>query len=288
MKTKILFLIVALVIVTLSSCKKESVLDQASIDLAADDAVSNAIFNDIFNTIDYADIILDAYQKGESSKSEYDIVLSDSCPSVIITHPDDNLWPKTITIDYGAGCTGFYENTRSGKIIITITGPRMLTGSQRNVTFEEYYINDIKVEGTYSLENIGFNDSQNLVIAATLTGGKLILPNDQTIERSFEHEKEWITGLYTRNIWDDECLVTGTATGVNINGVSYTRTITSALHWKRVCRFMVSGVVKIERTGMEPFEIDFGTGECDAVATVTMGDESKEITLRFRHRLMGK
>jgi len=288
MKPKIFFLMAALVMISLSSCRKESALDQSSIDLADDDAVSNAIFDDIFNTIDYADIMLDALQKGESSKSDLDIMLSDSCPSVTITHPEDNIWPKTITIDYGTGCTGFYENTRSGKIIITITGPRRETGSQRSVTFVEYYINGIKVEGAYSLETIGLNDNQNFVIEATLTGGKLTLPEGQTIERSFEHQKEWIAGFNTMNIWDDECLVTGTATGVNINSVSYTRTITSALHWKRVCRFLVSGVVKIERQGMEPFEIDFGTGECDAVAVVTMGDESREITLKFRHRLMGK
>lgn len=30
--------------------------------------------------------------------------------------------------------------------------------------------------------------------------------------------------------------------------------------------------------------IDFGDGECDALATLRRGDEEKEITLRFRHR----
>jgi hypothetical protein len=39
---------------------------------------------------------------------------------------------------------------------------------------------------------------------------------------------------------------------------------------------------------MEPFELNFGTGECNSVATVTMDDESKEITLRVRHKLTGK
>ena len=51
MKTKIFLLIVSLAIITLSSCKKVTVLDQASIDLADDDAVSSAIFDDVFNTI---------------------------------------------------------------------------------------------------------------------------------------------------------------------------------------------------------------------------------------------
>ncbi len=279
-------MIAALAIISLSSCKKEAVLDQASIDLADDDAVSDAIFEDVFNTVDYADIILEGFQKGESAKSEAFVVLSDSCPEVTITHPSDAIWPKTITVDYSAGCTGFYENTRSGKIIIVVTGPRRETGSKRTVSFDNYYINGIKVEGTHELENMGFNASQNLLVSVTLTGGKLTLPDGKTIERSFEHQREWIAGLLTRNPWDDECLITGTAAGVTINGVAYTKTIMTALHWKRVCRFLVSGVIQIERENMEPVEIDFGTGDCDAVATVNRGGESKEITLRYRHRLM--
>src|SRR4030065_2556718 len=50
MKTKIFLMIAALAIISLSSCKKEAVLDQASIDLADDDAVSDAIFEDVLNT----------------------------------------------------------------------------------------------------------------------------------------------------------------------------------------------------------------------------------------------
>jgi len=133
---------------------------------------------------------------------------------------------------------------------------------------------------------MGYNNNQNLVFSASLTNGKLTLPEGKTIQRSFNHDREWIAGLQTRNIWDDECMVTGTATGVNINGVAYTNTILTALHWKRVCRFVVSGIVRIERTGMDAIELDYGTGDCDALATVTRGDESKEITLRHRHRLM--
>ena len=87
------------------------------------------------------------------------------------------------------------------------------------------------------------------------------------------------------NIWDDECLVTGTATGKTINGYTYTNTIMTALHWKRVCEFLVSGVIRFEREGVEAFELDYGDGECDAVATLKRGDQSKVITLRHRHRL---
>jgi hypothetical protein len=160
----------------------------------------------------------------------------------------------------------------------------METGSKKTVTFDNYFFNGIKIEGIKEFKNMGFNDNQHLVMSVTLTGGKLTLPDGKTIERSFVHQREWLAGLLTRNIWDDECLITGTATGVNIKGVVYSNTITTPLHWKRVCRFVVSGVVKIEREGLEAVEINYGTGECDAVATVTKGGETKEITLRFKHR----
>lgn len=274
-------MIASLAILSFSSCTKQSAIDQSSLDLADDDAVTETVFDDVFNTVDNAEQILGDYQKGGDTKS---LMAADSCPAVTVDHPTDAVWPKTITINYGTLCTGYYGNTRSGKIIIVVTAPRMQTGSKKTITFDNYYFNGIKVEGTKVLENMGYNENQNLVISATLTGGKLTLPGGKTIERSFAHEREWTAGLLTRNIWDDECLITGTATGVNINGVAYTNTITTALQWKRVCKFFVSGVIRIERTGKDPVDLNFGTGECDAKATVTMNGETKEILLKFKHR----
>ena len=69
-------------------------------------------------------------------------------------------------------------------------------------------------------------------------------------------------------------------------GVVYENTIKSALHWKRVCRFFVSGIIEINRQGTDPFELDYGEGECDAIAVLRRGDEEKEIILRYRHRII--
>jgi hypothetical protein len=164
----------------------------------------------------------------------------------------------------------------------------MEVGSTRTITFDNYFFNGIKVEGTKVVENTGYNTNQNIVFSVALTDGKLTLPDGQFIERSFEHQREWIAGILTMYIWDDECLITGIANGMNINGVEYSNTIMTALHWKRVCKFIVSGVVKIEREGKEAIELNYGDGECDAIAVVTKGEESKEILLRHRHRLMVK
>ena len=138
------------------------------------------------------------------------------------------------------------------------------------------------MEGTKVIQNSGINASQNVVFSVTLTQGKLIFPDGRTVERSFSHEREWIAGFLTRNIWDDECLITGAAEGVTIRGFAYTKTISSALHWKRVCKFIVSGVVMIEREGKETAILDYGSGECDAKAVLTIGDVSKEILLKYK------
>ena len=278
-------MILSLAIFSFLSCNKEtSSLDQTSINLVDDDAVSEVAFDDITNTVDNASIILEnALGKGDLKSGT---ILADSCPVITVDNMTPDIWPKTITIDYGAECTGFYNNTRSGKIIITVSARRDSLNSTRTVTFDNYYFNDIKVEGTKEFKNLGPNGNQNIVISVKLTDGKLTLPDGKIIERAFEHQREWIAGWATKNIWDDECLITGIATGKNIDGISYTNTIISTLYWKRACEFIVSGVVKIERDGVDPVELDYGDGTCDAVAIMKRGDHTREITLKHRHRLM--
>lgn len=285
MKAKILMMITAMAVISFSSCKKDpssGIIDQTSLNLADDDAVTDVVFEDVFNTTDNATIILDDMMKSGDLKGE--TVKSDSCPIITVTHPSADTWPKIITVDYGTGCTGFNDNTRSGKIIIEVTAPRLQVGSKRTVTFGNYFFNEIKVEGTKVLENMGYNNNQNLVISVKLTNGKLTLPDGTSIERSADHQREWSAGLLTKSIWDDECMITGTANGKNIEGVAYTNTIMTALHWTRACRFIVSGVVNIVREGMVPVQIDYGTGDCDAKAVVSKGGESKEILLKNKHR----
>lgn len=287
MKTKLFLMITALVILTVISCKKDSSLvDQASINLADDDVVSDAVYEDVFSSVDNATISLDLMLKGGDAKSES--VLSAECPKITVNNPASGLWPKVITVDYGTGCTGFYEATRSGKIIIEVTGPRKQVGSKRTVTFDNYFFNGIKVEGTKVFENIRLINNQNPVISVKLTNGKLTLTGGKTIERSLDHQREWTAGFLTENIWDDECLITGTANGKTIEGVAYTNTILTALKWTRVCKFIVSGVVKIQKEGADAIELNYGTGECDAKATVSRGTESKEILLHNKHRLFNR
>lgn len=278
MKTKFKLFVLSILILSVVSCTKKDELDEPAIDFADNDAVSDALFEDIFSSVDDAEIMLEDFLKGESKSAE----VSGTCPLVTFDRPPDAVWPKTVTIDYGTGCTGFYENTRSGKIIITISGPRLEEGSVKTVTFDDYFINGIKVEGTKQVTNLGLNDDQNMEFSVVLTGGKITMEDGKVIERAFDRLRVWIAGKETRSIWDDEFLITGSATGINRSGKQYTNTILTAIHLKRSCRFAVSGVIELVVDGLEPVELNYGDGECDATAVVSSGGKSKEITLRHR------
>jgi hypothetical protein len=286
MKTKTVLIIFAVSLLTLFACGKlKNLIESASTDLIDDDAVTQVALDDINSSVDIATGIVENLGLVKGTQMD-NVVAADSCPTITVTPLTPGTFPKTITINYGTGCSGFYNSTRSGKIIIVVTGKRNSIGSTRTTTFENYYFNGIKVEGTHVLTALPLHGN-NPVFSVTLTGGKLTLPDGKTVERTVDHQREWVAGFNTpKNVWDDECLITGTASGKGINGKSYTNTILTALYWKKVCEFIVSGSIKFERTGVEPIVLDYGSGVCDAKAIVTRGDQSKEITLRHKYRTM--
>ncbi len=278
-------MITALAVFTFFSCVKlKDQIESTSTDIADDDAVANVAFDDVFNTVDIATNTMENLM-GLKGTYESEVVLADSCPTITISSISPGVWPKTITINYGAGCTGFYGSTRSGKIITVVTNKRSVLGAKRTITFDNYFFNGNKLEGTKAITTLALH-GQNPVDSVTLTGGKMTLPNGKTIEHAFKHQREFIAGYSTpRNIWDDEYLITGTASGKGINGNAYTSTILTALRWTRACEFIVSGSIEFDRSGVQPMVLDYGTGACDNKATLTRGTTTKEILLRHKFRL---
>jgi len=286
MKTKnlfYLFLLLTAGIFLLNSCQKNNsgLLTDNDLAVAEDDALTENVFDDIMNSVDNAVSMVDDQLFGGSFKS---LVVSDSCPTITVDKPDTTRWPKVITIDYGEGCTGFYGHTRSGMIKITVNGRYRIAGSSRTVELINYYINGIHVEGTKTVTNNGRNDQDHMTFTIELKGGKLTTPDSIVITREFTRTREWVAGENTWNHWDDEYFITGSATGTNFRGESYTRTITNPLEWAASCRFIKSGTIQIEIGDKSPITLDFGNGECDAEATVTKDGETRTIILKYHSR----
>jgi len=266
-----------------SSCQKENedLFNETDLAIAEDEALSETLFDDVMASVDDAVKSVDDMIFGGGLKSA---IVSDGCPLVTVDHPDEVYWPKVITIDYGTGCEGFYGQTRSGMIKVTINGRYRIPGSVKTVELIQYVINGISIEGTKNIENLGLNENNNLEFLVILSDGKITTPNGIVLNREFTRLREWVAGADTPNHFDDVYFISGATTGTNFLGDAFTRTITNPLEWAASCKFIKSGTIVIEVEGKSAITIDYGDGTCDNEATVSKDGKTKTILLKYRHR----
>jgi len=278
MKTKKLLLgligSITIAAFVLISCEKEntSIISDEVLQVSEDDALATTIFDDVYEDV-------------ENALTSLQLKSTDAmiCRSVDFEWKDDTL---IVTITYNGDCIYEFNNKphwKSGKILIKRTGGRYYeAGSTKIITFEDYYVDSVKVEGTKTIVSQGYNsDSTSVTFDITLEVGKLTFPDGTFMTRNAE--KTRVMYLDERGVVD-HYLVNGTATGINILGDEYTRTLID-LWIEPGCPFILSGTVIIEIVGKDPITIDYGDGTCDALAAVTRNGETKEIRLRLRwHR----
>jgi hypothetical protein len=265
MKAKIIFAALILsfgIGMLLNSCKKDATSTTDDMTSVAQDETK------VDNYFDDASSQTDLYENGTKS-----LELSSPCtPTVTITKPDGTAFPKHIVIDYGTtGCEGTFGNIRKGKIIVDQTGLMGISGSVRTITFDNFYINDYKIEGTRTVTSNGLNTNQNYQRTVAMVNGQITTPDGKIITRNAEHVEEWIAGADTPlNFTDDKWSVTGSATGTNRNGKSYTAVITSPLIFDFGCQYKITQGIKTITTENHVVVIDFGNGACDNDITKTV------------------
>ncbi|TXH55997.1 MAG: hypothetical protein E6Q89_06030 [Bacteroidia bacterium] len=192
--------------------------------------------------------------------------------------------PKSITIDFGDGCTGPGGKVRKGKIIITYTGAYRAPGTAIHVVSENYFVNDKKIDIDKTIKNLGPNEQGNLVF--DVQAERIVtFPNGSSNKSTVHKRREWLAGASTPlDFSDDIFRVIGEGTHISRRGVTYQVHTLTALIRKVSCHEFVSGELKIVRQAdNRRFAIiNFGTGECDDEATVTL-DNGRSFTIDLRH-----
>ncbi len=278
--------------VALVSCTKDdspATLPDDEVQLAEDDAIVDEIFEEVDNIVESEVYELD--QNGYQSVS-FKSATEDVCKVVSVDHPDSTNFPKVITIDYGEGCSTVINGdtiTKSGKIIIEVTNRWFWPGASRTITFEDYYVNNIKIEGTRTITNEGFNNDGHLQFHITLVDGKLTVNDTLFYTRESDRTRTWVITL---NPLTDTVYVTGTMSGTNFRGLDYTRETIEPLTILRCPDFfyawkIVSGQV-LATVGDNEWILDFGDGTCDRTATLTRTHDgaTKELGLIHRRRFL--
>ena len=283
------FLVLSLGLITFSACeeKNEEVkkeLTDSEINMTNEDLLSESLYEEAFSTADEQLFKLDNQNYNTSSKKS--VNEDNPCMEITVDKPDTSHFPKTLTIDYGQGCTKVFNGdtiTKSGKLIVTINGRYFKEGASHSITFKDFYINGMRLEGTQTVINNGLNNSGNLSWAIELKNGKIIFPDSSEITRESSRTREWINNGTFFIRADDYFLITGYVNGSNGEN-TYQRTVLDSLKKETGWPFFVSGQVELQYNDYPAIILDYGDGSLDRKATLSRGDYSKEIMLGFKRK----
>lgn len=266
-------LLLALVFST--SCRKRQ--NNRSTTTSQDNVAVEAGFDDVFKVTESAIKDNDLEKAGNAFASIYG-----NCATITISPAlPDTTFPKTITIDFGStNCEDGYGVNRRGVIVAVITGKYRDVGTTITVTTQDYYLNDNKVEGTKTVENMGPNSDGNTEFSVEISNGKVTYPDGDFTTYESSRVREWVVGEATEGLLgmlDDEYDITGTASGVDRTGRSYDLTITSPLRVAVLCKWVKQGVIEIQPEDLYLRVVDFGNGDCDASASVDINGNTYQI-----------
>jgi hypothetical protein len=273
--TSLLGLSIAAVMFT--GCRKDEEDNDTS--TAGDNAFAEAAFNDVTNIADEAGF--------SGSVSSYRIGSSDALLSACATVTFDSLNTAdqdTLHINFGAtNCTCNDGRARRGEVLVYYSGHYRDSASTHTIAFNNYFVDDNQVLGTKTVTNNGHNAAGHLTYSISVNGQIVLANNGGTITWTSQRQREWTQGEGTL-IWSDDIYsITGSASGTAANGHSFTVSITNPLirNMSIGCRrHFVQGTFDFTPDNKPTRTVDFGTGTCDDIATVTINNHTYTIHLR--------
>jgi len=278
------------------SCKKEnsgaSPADEENASLSASESNAEAefVFNDVFDNV--MGVNNDVGMQGTgvfgrimNSNTAEERPLA--CFTVSITElAAPNVFPLQIVIDFGPGCEGKDGHVRRGKIIAIYNGRLIVPGKSAAVTFDGFYIDSVKVEGTETIANT--TSAGNRQFTIDIVNARLSKANGNYTAWNNHKVITQTDGLNTPDFaLDDAFTIEGNASGQLKKGdllATWQSDIESPLVKKFLCRWIVQGKIKTT-LGASPAnsqwvaELDYGSGTCDGHATVVINGTTHEISL---------
>ena len=269
---------------------EQSVGTDEALSVTAQDEAQSANLSDIAvaTTDEYVNSFDAAgFQTMSAAQNVNGIAAIDSGKVVItVDKTGITVFPKKICVDFGTGVVDKRGNTLKGKIYVTISNRMGVTGSTRKLEYYEFFINDNQLKGSKTVTYLGSNrqvtdnvvtetPSWSISVKDTIVradGTKLIWNSERVRTRISNNATPL---LY----WDDVYSITGTANGVNAKGTAYTVEITKPLILKGGWKFFVEGTV-LTTSDKRTAVLDYGNGDKDAKATLTINGVTKDINLR--------
>ena len=285
MKTKIFFIASFIAIALFISCNSSD--DSTDNMNPASPTSQVAVDNKIDASIeDVSNIAEDQFSMKQSSTAKSSETVKSFLPACAVTTWTYVDGTFTGTIDFGTeGCTLENGNVLKGKITLSFSGNFMTPEQTITYSFDQFYHNGNKIQGSKTIiRTLKSNDLlADVHPVFTCTVDMTITFEDGSIyTRTGNRIKEMVAGYDTKGNWSDNVfLVTGSETTAWPNGDTSSSTIKTPLRYEMACKkpFPVSGTVSKVKNGVETL-VDYGTGECDNLASVTTGGVTTTIELK--------
>ena len=262
---------------TIYSCTKNNSSNNSDNETqsAADNSFAESVSDDVTTISTQSE---DNGVTGSLGDSTYGYLLS-PCANISIDNISN---PHRLIVDFGASnCLCLDGKYRRGKILVAYTGLYRDSGSTHTINFDNYFVNDYKVDGTQTVINNGANDAGNITFSIQVNS-TITDTSGNTLTYTSERTREWVAGETTDGLlgWrDDVYSITGTASGTAFDGTQFTSNITSALIVALNCRWIEEGTIEFKPSGKLTRTIDYGNGGCDNKATVSIAGISFDILL---------
>lgn len=245
-----------------TACKKDDELtdqqaNQQIIVASEDNTTAESLYQGVDDDIDQ---IVESRGPGANN----------ACPTVTVT-PSWDEFPRTVTIDFGTdGCLGADGRTRKGVITVVQTAEWWVPDATRTTAFTDFFVDGAQLEGTVNLINEGYDANGNITLSRTVNGAKITFPNgDVTTWETAQSLVQTEGGSTPLLQIDNEFEFTMTANGVNRNGQAFSVNTTEPLLKKKVCPWVVSGVLQLQ-VADKTISLDYGAGNCDKFGELTL------------------
>ena len=256
------------------SCSKD---DNSSSSELSDAKVSAKI--DVA-TEDVAKIVEDQYALQVNPSAGKNALQTQDLPScaTVTAVTTANTWTRTVVFD---NCTLPNGNVLDGTIIASGSLDFSTPSYTINYSFVDFHHNNILIEGNRTVVRTHQSTATLATVHPVATMAidmTATFPNGNVYHRVGNRVREMIEGFGTPLIWADNVFSISGSWTTTFPAGTQTSTITTPLRVEVGCPNIVSGVVSIVRNG-NTATLDYGSGECDNQATLTVNGTTTTITL---------
>jgi hypothetical protein len=187
-------------------------------------------------------------------------------------------WTRTVTFD---NCTLPNGNVLDGTIIVSGSVNFDTPSHTISYSFVDFHHNDILIEGNRTIVR-SLQSTATLAavhpVATMSIDMTVTFPNGNEYHRVGNRVREMIEGFGTPMIWADNVFSISGSWSTTFPAGTRTSTITTPLRAEANCPHIVSGVVTTVRNNNTAI-LDYGNGDCDNQATLTVNGTTTTITL---------